>query len=152
MDILRLAVAFSDGDVSLATNTKFRKFKRAERRLLLELLEQCGNKVEDMLRYKNRWIRLGEILHPAEYETYFSAVKKLLISSAIINLMKHSAGKSNCAPPEDTSLAVDILISRAGEFARRLDHLLRMEESSSQVVDKFAEIAARFRLRCCCKL
>ena len=34
-DILRLCVAMSDGDVSLATNTKFRSFKRSERRKIL---------------------------------------------------------------------------------------------------------------------
>ena len=60
-DVLRLAVAWSNGDVSLAAASPFRKFKRRERRLLLGLLEQCGSITEDMLRYKDRWIRLGEI-------------------------------------------------------------------------------------------
>ena len=75
-DVLRLAVAMSEGDVSLAANTRFRNFSRTERRLLLSLLEQCGAKpsvvanaiVEDMLRYKKRWLRLGERLHPFEYQ------------------------------------------------------------------------------------
>jgi len=71
-DVLRLAAAWSDGDVSLAQATRFRKFKRRERRLLLGLLEQCGGQIaEDMLRYKERWVRLGEILHPSEYGARF---------------------------------------------------------------------------------
>lgn len=37
-DVLRLITAMSDGDISLATNTKFRSFKRKERRLLLSLI------------------------------------------------------------------------------------------------------------------
>ena len=49
-DVLRLAVAWSDGDVSLALPTRFRKFKRRERRLLLGLLERCQTITEDMLR------------------------------------------------------------------------------------------------------
>lgn len=51
-DVLRLITAMSDGDISLATNTRFRNFKRSERRMLLELLDHCGNIEEDMLRYK----------------------------------------------------------------------------------------------------
>lgn len=70
-DVLRLATALSEGDVSLATNTKFKKFKRAERRLLLGLLNAASNRTEDMLRFKNRWIRLGEILHPSEYKNRY---------------------------------------------------------------------------------
>jgi len=48
-DVLRLITAMSDGDISLASNTKFRSFKRGERRILLDLLENCGNIEEDML-------------------------------------------------------------------------------------------------------
>ena len=48
-DVLRLITAMSDGDISLASNTKFRSFKRKERKVLLELLENCGNIEEDML-------------------------------------------------------------------------------------------------------
>ncbi|RRR73151.1 MAG: hypothetical protein EI684_09215 [Candidatus Viridilinea halotolerans] len=70
-DVLRLAVVLSDGDVCLATPKKFRSFVRAERRLLLERREACGNSIEDMLRYPETWNRLGERLHPGEYQTRF---------------------------------------------------------------------------------
>jgi hypothetical protein len=70
-DVLRLAVAMSGGDVSLAESAKFRNFTRRERRALLELLENCDNSTEDMLRWKGRWIRLGERLHPGEYRDRF---------------------------------------------------------------------------------
>ena len=64
-DILRLITALSDGDISLfKSDTRYRSFKRSERRLLLELLESCNGLEEDMLRYKNEWIRIGERLHP----------------------------------------------------------------------------------------
>jgi len=59
-DILRVAVAMSNGDVSLAEPTKFRNFAKRERRFLLGCLEQCGSSMtEDILRWKDRWIRLG---------------------------------------------------------------------------------------------
>jgi len=74
-DVLRLITAMSDGDISLAENTKFRSFRRKERRILLELLQNCGAIEEDMLRYKNKWLRVGERLHPSEYsETQFGKV------------------------------------------------------------------------------
>ncbi|MCG7408967.1 TerD family protein [Paenibacillus sp. ACRRX] len=141
-DVLRLAIALSDGDVSLASISKFRKFKRPERRLLLELLEQCGNRVEDMLRYKHRWIRLGEILHPAEYKHKFHGCKEAF--DILRNNKPYETFSSKVEHAlrfKDTSLAADILQSRPGEFARRLDHMLRMGEDNISVVEKFAAIA-----------
>src|SRR5262245_55776583 len=70
-DVLRLAVAMSGGDVSLAEACKFGKFRRRERALLLGWVERAANRTEDMLRWKSRWIRLGERLHPGEYATRF---------------------------------------------------------------------------------
>ncbi|MBP1966442.1 TerD family protein [Paenibacillus aceris] len=141
-DVLRLVVALSDGDVSLATNTKFRKFKRPERRLLLELLEQCGNRIEDMLRYKNRWIRLGEILHPAEYKNKYEGCKEAFDILRNNKPFATFGGRvEHVLRMQDTSLAADLLKNRAGEFARRLDQLLRINEDFTPVVEKFAEVA-----------
>ena len=64
----------SEGDVSLAAPTKFRKFSRRERRFLLRALEDCGEITEDMLRWKGYWVRLGEILHPFEYKDRYPKV------------------------------------------------------------------------------
>ena len=38
---------------------------------MLAWLERTGNPVEDMLRWKKRWIRLGERLHPGDYAESF---------------------------------------------------------------------------------
>lgn len=62
-DILRLAVAMSDGDVSLAENTRFRSFKRKERRFLLRMLDYIKNAEEDMARYRRQENSAG-VLHP----------------------------------------------------------------------------------------
>ncbi|KZE71606.1 cytoplasmic protein [Paenibacillus elgii] len=141
-DVLRLAVALSDGDVSLAASTKFRKFKRAERRLLLGLLDRCGNIVEDMLRYKHRWIRLGEILHPTEYQNRYARCQEAFDILRNDKPYETFGGKVELAlRRKDTLLAAALLKTRAGEFARRLDHLLRLSEDSAQVIDQFAEVA-----------
>ncbi|MFC7440986.1 TerD family protein [Laceyella putida] len=143
-DVLRLETALSDGDVSLASNTKFKKFKRSERRLMLGLLEQCPHITEDMLRHKNRWIRLGEILHPGEYKNQFHKCRE-----AFDVLRNNKAFKTFGSEVEtallhkNMSKAISLLKTRPGEFARRLDHLLRTVSDPQVVITPFAEVADR---------
>lgn len=70
-DVLRLAVHMSDktADLSLATPVRFR-IGRAHGRILFELLQTMAGAAggtilaQQMLRHRERWLRLGEILHP----------------------------------------------------------------------------------------
>ncbi|WP_064201765.1 TerD family protein [Brevibacillus brevis] len=141
-DVLRLAVALSDGDVSLAEPAKFRKFKRGERRLLLGLLEASSNIVEDMNRYKNRWIRLGEILHPFEYkDRYPKAAEAFNILRNNHKIETFNSQVEQALVRADVNTAIKLLEQRPGEFARRLDHLLRLTEQGSPVLTAFEKIA-----------
>lgn len=140
-DVLRLAVSLSNGDISLAANTRFKSFKRKERRLLLALLENCGSIEEDMKRYKNRWIRLGERLHPAEYKQFTKvteAFSKLRNNEDIptFNGLVAQALQNN-----QIDEAIRLLSSRPGEFARKLDQLLRMHLKPQSVIDSFQLVA-----------
>jgi hypothetical protein len=117
---------------------KFKKFTRAERRRLLGFLEQTNPTVErisegevvgrvtEMQGRLGRWIRLGEILHPGEYESQFpksaAAFKalrnqppKIRTFNAQFDLMMRESPKE----------ALALLAERPGEMARRLDWLLR---------------------------
>lgn len=142
-DVLRLITAMSDGDISLAANTKFRNFRRRERRILLELLQGCGAIEEDMLRYKNRWIRVGERLHPAEYnEAQFGKV--ITAFNKLRNGIKIDtfAGKvTKAMETEDYKSALMLLKKRPGELARKLDHLLRNAEDKNSVINTFKDVA-----------
>lgn len=142
-DVLRLAVAWSEGDVSLAVPTRFRKFKRSERRLLLGLLEQCDSMTEDMLRYKQRWIRLGEILHPSEYKHRYAHCQEafdILRNNKPFTTFRGSVELA--LQYRDIWTSMDLLMQRPGEFARRLDHLLRIgEDNGEYVTAAFSEIA-----------
>jgi len=144
-DVLRLAAALSGGDVSLATSTPFRKFKRTERRLLLELLEQCSDITEDMLRYRERWIRLGEILHPSEYKQRFASCHTAF--DIVRNNKPFETFNRNIEEALryfDTDRAVEYLLERPGEFTRRLDHLLRLEGNDFEwIVSFFDSVADR---------
>ncbi|MHC0035368.1 TerD family protein [Pseudoneobacillus sp. C159] len=142
-DVLRLATAFSNGDVSLAANTKYKKFKRTERRLLLALLEKCPNRVEDMLRHKDKWIRLGEILHPGEYKHRYPRSKEAF--DILRNNEKYGTFTSKLEmslAAREISSAVKLLKSRPGEFARRLDFVLRTANDVGTVLGSFAEVAS----------
>lgn len=143
-DVLRLITVMSDGDASLATNTKFRSFKRKERRLLLELLQNCGAIEEDMIRYKNRWIRIGERLHPTEYsEVQFGKV--ITAFNKLRNGIKIETftGKvTKAIETEDFKSALVLLKKRPGELARKLDHLLRNTTDKNSVVNTFKDVAS----------
>lgn len=143
-DVLRLITAMSDGDMSLATNTKFRSFRRKERRMILELLQECGAIEEDMRRYKNKWIRVGERLHPAEYsETQFGKV--ITAFNKLRNGIKIEtfAGKvTKAIKTENYQSALMLLKKRPGELARKLDHLLRITDDKNAVVNTFKDVAS----------
>ena len=125
-DVLRLATAMSDGDISLAKNTRFRNFNRRERRSILELLEQCDSILEDMLRYKNRWIRLGEKLHPFEYcQRYPKCYRGFDVVRNDKPVATFNSRLETAFTEQRWHDAIELLSTRPGEFARRLDFILR---------------------------
>ena len=140
-DVLRLITAMSDGDISLSKNTHYRSFKRSERRLLLELLESCNGLEEDMLRYKKEWIRIGERLHPGEYACYKRVAKAFdkLRNKGKIKTFQSRLEQAFSENDYDTALR--LLKQRPGEFARKLDMLLRRCEQHEKILNTFKEVA-----------
>lgn len=143
-DVLRLAVALSGGDISLAAPTKFRSFKRAERSLLLGLLDRRPNRLEDMLRWKERWIRLGERLHPGEYAKRYPQVAEAFhVLRNDISFPTFNSEIENALVRKDAAGTILLLASRPGDFARRLDHLLRLDVATqSSTIDAFGVAAS----------
>jgi hypothetical protein len=141
-DVLRIATAMSDGDVSLAGKCVYKKFNRADRRFLLELLEDAGNIIEDLLRHDTKWIKLGEILHPGEYKTQFPKVYVAfdnLRNERKIRTFNSKVEKS--LKNHNTYDTISLLTERPGDFARRLDHVLRA--CGTGFVPHFIEVADR---------
>ena len=144
-DVLRIAVAMSDGDVSLAKACrKFGKFRRRERAALLGWIERAANRTEDMLRWKPRWVRLGERLHPGEYAARFPQ------TAAAFDVIRNdrpfetfNARIEAGLLRKDTAAVLDHLDTRPGELARRLDHLARTSANPAAVVARFGERAAK---------
>lgn len=132
-DVLRLAVGFSEGDISLATNTKF-KLSRSERRRILAELEKlaAGNNksnelfLGDFLRYKEQWKKLTYALHPSDYKnTYPHAVEAL-------NEFVKKGRTLNSLVENADSLDSQLLILETvpGVFARKLNELLQKNPSN----------------------
>lgn len=146
-DVLRLVTAMSDGDVSLAENTKFRNLKRSERRIIMNLLAGCGNAAEDMNRYAGRWIRVGEKLHPGEFAKNERYAKVVQAFGIIRNdgKIQSFGGKVDAAIASgDVTTVVSLLKKRPGEFARRIDFLLRTFDKDADrktVIMGFASVA-----------
>lgn len=142
-DVLRLVTALSDGDISLATKTKYRSLRRCERRMVMDLLAGCGNILEDMYRYQYEWIRVGEIVHPFEYKQ-----RKYDTVNEAFNTLRNDKkpmfvpGKVQAAiNSSDMRTAATLLKNRPGDFARQLDKLLRDAKDKNYIVNCFREVA-----------
>lgn len=143
-DVLRLAVALSGGDVSLAKPGKFRSFKRGERRLLVALVDRLTAPDEDLWRHRGPWLRLGERLHPGEMATRYpnaaAAFARLRAGEAPVRFRSRVEAALRAG---DVAAALAQLRTRPGELARRLDHLLRLasRKDGRAVVEAFAACA-----------
>jgi hypothetical protein len=145
-DVLRLAVYLSDGDVSLPKvppanpvrrnafmgqvanapreSFRFKKFTRKERRFILSVLELTNCDASEAVVREQRWIRLGEILHPMEYKNKFPRAAKLFDQLRNEKIASWY-GKVDRAFAESFEAGVNKLAERGGEFMRRLDWMLR---------------------------
>lgn len=148
-DILRLAVQLNDGDVSLAENTII-KLSNKERRVIMFLLNEVKHPEEDMMRYKMRWIRLAKTLHIGKFATKFPNAFKAC--DTLRNNAKSITTFNGRTEPlvllvngGDTiaeAKLLELLITRPGEFARRLDWMLRTFKATNAVMSAFKLLAA----------
>jgi hypothetical protein len=144
-DVLRLATALSEGDVSLAARTTYKKFSRKERRLFLSLLDTMNNLSEDMNRHRTKWVRLGEILHPSEYKNKYGKIAhvfKMIRSDRTITTW--NSGVEEAFKNGNLIAAVELLKQRPGMFARKIDKLFRLAENDkkaySYIYEAFGQI------------
>lgn len=128
-DVLRLACQVSGGDVSLATPTRFRAFRRRERRILLAALNDVvganPNKLGDVARYAEPWKRLGERLHPHEYGQWPHARDVFAVARGE-RRVSTLAGRAEAAFRAGAiGPAASVLSAAPGLLLRSADRLLR---------------------------
>ena len=163
-DVLRIAVHMSGGDTALPrvpqkfvkanrwssyksenperVKFQFKKFNRTDRKYLLGLLEKTNCDAREAVLKDNRWIRLGEILHPGEYKNVFPKAAKMF--EKIRNERVQSwYGEVNTSFRDGFGVGLKKLSERPGEFVRRLDYLIRTApiQSKETVLEAFVNIA-----------
>ncbi len=163
-DVLRIVVHLSGGDISLPKvpptevrgnrwstrmvnnidreNFKFKKFSRKERKYILGLLEGTNCDPKEMVLRDQRWIRLGEILHPGEYKKQFP--KAVDAFNKIRNeKVKSWFGILNDSFTKSLESGLKVLSQKPGEFARRIDWLVRTYPDNLDLIMKYFGIAIK---------
>ncbi len=137
-DVLRIATHLSEGDISLAGKTKFKSLPRKTRRILVGALEKVI-RAEDIKRHKNKWIRLFHSLHVGDFSQKVFDVAKKVRNNETIQTFNTKVEAAITGKKVDAALA--LLVTRPGEFARRIDHLLRLTSTTNKIVDAFLTVA-----------
>lgn len=171
-DILRVVVHLSGGDASLPAvpkkhtiervlsgrrwsakkvdnperdKFKFKKFKRAERKIILAMLEASNLDIRDMKLKSQRWIRLGEILHPGEFASLFPRAFNAF--QMIRNeKVKSWYGQVDLAFSRSYTEGLEKLSERPGEFVRKLDYLVRKAKGDKMlqlILDQFTKVGEK---------
>lgn len=149
-DILRAAASFSGSDVSLAEHTRF-KLSNSQRRFVLEALDALNyeSATEDMLRFHGLWLVLSKYLHVNAYaDKYPNATKMVQAIRNAPNKISTFNRKveeillfERHRTPQQIESFIKLLKSRPGDFARRLDHVLRVVNQKDSVVKAFLSVA-----------
>ncbi|WP_280426801.1 hypothetical protein [Nocardia carnea] len=129
-DILRLACALSDGDVTLVTTTRFRALRRPTRRAMLSALDTVVRRnpaaLGDVHQHRERWKRLGERLHPHEFHQWPNAAEVFAVARGEHNAPSLTASFEQLVTNGETVAAAALLQKTSpGMLFRAADQLLR---------------------------
>ncbi|MFJ8083262.1 hypothetical protein ACIQ6Y_21985 [Streptomyces sp. NPDC096205] len=140
-DVLRLACALSDGDVTLREPTRFARLSRPARRALIDgldaVVEASPAKLADVAVHRERWKRLGERLHPHEYPRRPHAAAVFEVARGERRVPSLDSRVEELLAHGDVAGAAELLATAPGRLYRSLDRLLRTasdEEQSDAVV------------------
>ncbi|WP_434715665.1 TerD family protein [Paraburkholderia sp. A3RO-2L] len=151
-DLLRLAAAVGATslvhtvDLTLTTPPRFAKFQRGVRRLFLRLLDglSAPTALDEMFLRREQWLRLGEALHPGEYQTRYPRAMALFTALRRKEKPLSWAGavERNIAA-KDMVAALPMLKQRPGVFARKLHEVLRKVSTAGApaILAAFREVA-----------
>lgn len=150
-DVLRLAAAvcaddLAGADLTLSTPPRFGKVSRSVRRLLLALVnaQESDSVRAEMFQRREQWVRLGEALHPGEYQGRFKRAYEHFTALRNNDAPVSWAGTvEKRLASRDTLAAVALLMQRPGVFARRLHSVVRKATGANKdtVLKAFAEVA-----------
>ncbi|MFD6967047.1 hypothetical protein [Streptomyces sp. NPDC059949] len=128
-DVLRLACALSDGDVTLVEPTRFRSLSRPTRRALLAGLDSTvaavPARLADVTAHREAFKRLGERLHPHEYPRWPHAADVFAVARGEKEARSFDSRIEELLGANDVTGAARLLTAAPGKLFRSLDRLLR---------------------------
>ncbi|MGD1218375.1 hypothetical protein AB9Q10_08040 [Streptomyces krungchingensis] len=146
-DVLRLACALSDGDVTLREPTRFRGLSRPVRRALLAGLDSvvaaAPAKLADVHAHREAFKRLGERLHPHAYPRLPYAAEVFAVARGEKEARSFDSHVEELLGMNDVPGATRLLKSAPGKLFRALDRLLRLaltQEEREAVVAAAEEV------------
>lgn len=146
-DVLRIATAMSGGDISLAENTKFKSFPRAQRRMLVSSLENVTN-IDDLMRHRSKWVRLFHSLHINELTNSLSLIEMVEQVRGGERAVTFNSIVEGCLKNADVTGVVTQLKTHPGDFARRISHVLGLKvKGRAHVVTEFLSVADQVSTR-----
>ena len=147
-DILRVLVVALGGEPDLVKLPKpLPNIPRPIRRFVLQTLEGLPQDqlAEDVRRHARHWKRIGEKLHPYEFQARypntalaFAAIRRTRVDDDFtagaaatvtrerVRLRTFATQLEEALAAQDSELALELAQRRPGELVRRLDHLLRL--------------------------
>ncbi len=139
-DVMRIAYFNSnpDSDLSLKENVRF-SITTSQKKKILALLNGCDNIREDMMRNRERWLRLGEKINPGSKDN----VRRFPMVAAAFNDLRNAPKdiitfnrtvETNVRAKNVDTALVKTLSQRPGEFVRRLDFILRESNDKNEVI------------------
>lgn len=141
-DVLRLAEGFSNGDPSLTSHESF-KMTSKERKIVMSLLNTLKNPEEDMLRYRGLWLVLGQYLHIGAYRRKFPRAVSYMnkLRNEPESIMTYNKRIEHAIAMRQKDDVIRYSMERPGDFARRLDHILRVFNSDEDIAKAFLSVA-----------
>lgn len=144
-DVLRLACALSEGDVTLQEPTRFRSFTRRERRALLAAINGVAYdnlaKVGDVHAHREPWKRLGERLHPHEYPQWPCAALAFAVARGEQPVPSFASRIEAALAGGDFMGGLWLVQSAPGLLFRSLDRLLRTAGTDAERAAVVAAVA-----------
>ena len=140
-DVLRIAIYMSCGKTEIIKYVRFKSFKNKERKYLVSLLEKSPLNLDDAKKHVRLWKKFGKHIHVSQYKSFkktmefFNIIRNDFSNHISFNFKVESAIKN-----KEFSLASNLLKKRPGEFARRIDALIR-KSKNTDILNDFVEVS-----------
>ena len=141
-DFISLCAFLSCGISDFESIYTFKSFPRKFRKFLLAQLQKIFIKqknIDEVVKHRSSWLRLGEKLHPSEYKV-FSITNNFFNQIRNNNIKSFSSNLDLFYSHRQYKEYLELLATRPNEFAKRLNFLLCSEIPNNLIINKFDSV------------